>query len=109
MMNIAEMADFAAGLDVLSTTSQLIAEWAKNYPRYAILRQLRNYAVERNLKFNSHKSGYSDRPGKLREFRNTPIIIKLLILTIKGVDPIRKDEPREPREQQNVDLSVLEP
>ncbi len=112
--SIAEVADFAAGLDGLSTTPQLIAKWATQYPSYAVLRQLRNYAVERNLKFNSHKSGYSDRRGKLREFRNT-LAIKLLILTVTGVGPIRKDEPREPRElresreQQNVNLSVLEP
>lgn len=100
------MADFAAGLKGLSTTSMFIAKMATEYPSYGVLKQLRNYVVERNLKFKSHRLGYSDRPGKPREFRNTPIITKLLILTIKGVDPIRKDEPRE---QQKVDLSLIEP
>lgn len=102
----ARMADSAAGLKGLSTTSMFIAKMATEYSSYGVLKQLRNYVVERNLKFKSHRLGYSDRPGKPREFRNTPIIIKLLILTIKGVDPIRKDEPRE---QQKVDLSVIEP
>jgi hypothetical protein len=91
--SISETADFAAGLRGLSTTPMSIAKLAKEHPSYAVLRQLRNYVVKLNLVFNSHKSGYSNRPGKLREFRNTPIIIKLVILTIKGVDPIRKDKP----------------
>lgn len=88
--NSASLADFAAGLKVPSTTPIIIAKMNTEYPSY-----------QRNLKFKSHRLVYSDR----REFRN-PIIIKLLILTIKGVDPIRKDEPRE---QQKVDLSVFEP
>ena len=108
-MNTAEMDDFAAGLKGLSKSSQLFAKRAAIYPSYAVLRQVYNYAVERNWKFNFHKLGYFDRLRKLRKFRNTPIIIKLLILIMKGVDPIRKDEPRKLREQQNADLSVLEP
>lgn len=102
--HINELANFAAGLRGLSVTPETIRRFAPKYPSYAILRRLRNYVEERNLKFNSHTS--VDRPGKLREFRHTLIIIKLLILTIKGVDLIRKDEPRE---QQNVDLSMLDP
>lgn len=76
----ASLADFAAGLKVLSTTTIIIAKMDTKYSSYRVLSQLRNYVVKRNLKFKSHRLGYTDRPGKSREFRNTPIIIKLLIL-----------------------------
>lgn len=100
------MADFAAGLRGLSTAQMFIAKKATEYSSYGVLRQLRNYVVEHNSKFKSHRLGYSGRPGKPCEVRITPIIIKLLILTIKVADPIPKDEPRE---QQKVELSVFEP
>ena len=102
-----EMADFAAGLEGLSVTLGVIQKGAQEYSSFAVLMLLRDYVKKHNLKFNSHKSRLSfNRPGRLSEFRKTPIIIKLLILTIKGVDPIRKEEPRE---QQNMDLSVSKP
>ena len=76
----ASLADFAAGLKVLSTIPTIIAKMGTKYSSYCVLSQLRNYVVKRNLKLKSRGLGYSDCPGKPREFRNTPIIIKLLIL-----------------------------
>lgn len=102
----ASLADFAAGRKVVSTTPIIVAKMDTKYSSYRVLKLLRNYVVERNLKFKSHGWGYSDHPGKQREFRNTPIIIKLLKLTMKGVSSIRKDETRE---QQKVVVSVFEP
>ena len=88
---------------------------AQHHEPFAVLMQLRRYMLSNNLKFPSHKAGFSDRLERLREFRNMPVIIIMLILTTKGVDSIRKDgpmeprEPREPREQQSMDFSAVEP
>lgn len=99
------IANFAAGCDCVSATSHLILTKASKNPSCKVLLLLRKYAKKHNLEFVSH-SDKSGRRGTLGEFRNVPIIIQVFILTIKVVDSIRKDEPKEQfREQQRADCS----